>query len=308
MRLGRLPGEAAAGHDRAEGLRRRGRLRAPPPPLRGEQQVPGAARGGRARVLGHVARRPPGRVRRAARPPVLRRHPGAPRVQEPARPPAPAVRGVRAGGRATGPTAAGRASRSRSTSPPAPRGDRSASASSARRRCVDAGFLSTSRACTSPRATARSSTVTSCTTPARSWSCRCRRRRSTRRVPRAPVARRHRAGAARGPGGQARRRGRGARDTANRELEEEIGYVAGRLVKLCEFYNSPGFCDEYTHLFLATELEERDARRGEPRGGGDDHRARPARRRRRAHRDAASWSTPRASSGSSSPARCLAGR
>jgi len=45
--------------------------------------------------------------------------------------------------------------------------------------------------------------------------------------------------------------------TANRELEEEIGYVAGRLHKLSEFYNSPGFCDEYTHLFLATELEER---------------------------------------------------
>lgn len=45
--------------------------------------------------------------------------------------------------------------------------------------------------------------------------------------------------------------------TANRELEEEIGHVAGRLDKLCEFYNSPGFCDEYTHLFLATELEER---------------------------------------------------
>ncbi len=45
--------------------------------------------------------------------------------------------------------------------------------------------------------------------------------------------------------------------TANRELEEEVGFVAGRLDRLCEFYNSPGFCDEYTHLFLATELEER---------------------------------------------------
>jgi ADP-ribose pyrophosphatase len=45
--------------------------------------------------------------------------------------------------------------------------------------------------------------------------------------------------------------------TANRELEEEIGYYAHRLDELCEFYNSPGFCDEYTHLFLATELEER---------------------------------------------------
>jgi ADP-ribose pyrophosphatase len=45
--------------------------------------------------------------------------------------------------------------------------------------------------------------------------------------------------------------------TANRELEEENGYDAGRLDKLAEFYNSPGFCDEYTHLFLATELEAR---------------------------------------------------
>ena len=54
--------------------------------------------------------------------------------------------------------------------------------------------------------------------------------------------------------------------------------MAGRLDKLCEFYNSPGFCDEYTHLFLATELEERTARRGESRRGGDDHRARRPRR------------------------------
>ncbi len=46
--------------------------------------------------------------------------------------------------------------------------------------------------------------------------------------------------------------------TANRELEEEIGYHAGRLEPLCEFYNSPGFCDEYTYLFLATDLEARE--------------------------------------------------
>jgi ADP-ribose pyrophosphatase len=45
--------------------------------------------------------------------------------------------------------------------------------------------------------------------------------------------------------------------TANRELEEEIGYVAGTLELLSEFYNSPGFCDEYTYLFLATDLEPR---------------------------------------------------
>jgi ADP-ribose pyrophosphatase len=40
-----------------------------------------------------------------------------------------------------------------------------------------------------------------------------------------------------------------------RELEEEIGMRPGRLVPLAEFFNTPGFCDEYTYLFLATELE-----------------------------------------------------
>ena len=45
-------------------------------------------------------------------------------------------------------------------------------------------------------------------------------------------------------------------DTARRELEEEIGRRPGRLVKLCEFFNSPGFTNEYTHLFCALELEQ----------------------------------------------------
>lgn len=44
--------------------------------------------------------------------------------------------------------------------------------------------------------------------------------------------------------------------TATRELHEEIGRRPGRLVKLCEFYNSPGFCDEYTHLYAALDLEQ----------------------------------------------------
>jgi ADP-ribose pyrophosphatase len=44
--------------------------------------------------------------------------------------------------------------------------------------------------------------------------------------------------------------------TAGRELEEEIGRRPGRLRLLCEFFNSPGFTDEYTFVFLATELEE----------------------------------------------------
>jgi ADP-ribose pyrophosphatase len=48
--------------------------------------------------------------------------------------------------------------------------------------------------------------------------------------------------------------------TAARELEEEIGYTPGRLEKLAEFYNSPGFCDEYTYLYCATGLTATERR------------------------------------------------
>lgn len=41
---------------------------------------------------------------------------------------------------------------------------------------------------------------------------------------------------------------------AMRELVEEVGHRAARLVKLAEFYNSPGYSDEYFHLFLAEGL------------------------------------------------------
>jgi ADP-ribose pyrophosphatase len=44
-------------------------------------------------------------------------------------------------------------------------------------------------------------------------------------------------------------------ETAARELEEEIGFRAGQLIPVCEFYNSPGFTDEYTYLFVATDLQ-----------------------------------------------------
>ena len=43
---------------------------------------------------------------------------------------------------------------------------------------------------------------------------------------------------------------------AIRELEEEVGVIAGRVEKLTEFYVSPGFVTEKMHLFLATELTE----------------------------------------------------
>jgi ADP-ribose pyrophosphatase len=43
---------------------------------------------------------------------------------------------------------------------------------------------------------------------------------------------------------------------AARELEEELGLVAGRMEKLSEFFVSPGFCEEKMWVFLATELTE----------------------------------------------------
>jgi ADP-ribose pyrophosphatase len=41
---------------------------------------------------------------------------------------------------------------------------------------------------------------------------------------------------------------------AARELEEELGVIAGRLEKLVEFFVSPGFCEEKMWLYLATDL------------------------------------------------------
>lgn len=46
--------------------------------------------------------------------------------------------------------------------------------------------------------------------------------------------------------------------TARRELEEEIGMRPGRLDRLCDFLNSPGFCDEASTVFLARDLEPCD--------------------------------------------------
>lgn len=51
-------------------------------------------------------------------------------------------------------------------------------------------------------------------------------------------------------------------ETAHRELAEELGQRAGRMVKLAEFYNSPGFTDEYTHLYAAFELTGLEGERG----------------------------------------------
>jgi len=41
---------------------------------------------------------------------------------------------------------------------------------------------------------------------------------------------------------------------AAREVEQEIGFRAGRMEKLAEFYSTPGFCEERLYVYLATEL------------------------------------------------------
>ena len=41
---------------------------------------------------------------------------------------------------------------------------------------------------------------------------------------------------------------------AGRELEEELGLVAGKMTRMATFYSTPGFCDEVMHLFLAEDL------------------------------------------------------
>ncbi len=46
------------------------------------------------------------------------------------------------------------------------------------------------------------------------------------------------------------------REAAFRELEEETGKRAGKLVYLNEIFTSPGYINEKIHLFLATELED----------------------------------------------------
>lgn len=43
---------------------------------------------------------------------------------------------------------------------------------------------------------------------------------------------------------------------AIRELREETGSVCREMVKLAEFYTTPGYSDEFFYLYLATGLEE----------------------------------------------------
>lgn len=48
--------------------------------------------------------------------------------------------------------------------------------------------------------------------------------------------------------------GEGPADCVRRELREETGFLPRKVERLGGFYSSPGYCTEYLHLYLATDL------------------------------------------------------
>jgi ADP-ribose pyrophosphatase len=72
------------------------------------------------------------------------------------------------------------------------------------------------------------------------------------------------------PAGKCDVDGEAAERTAARELEEEVGYRAGRLEPLGVIHNSPGFSDERVIIFLASDLLAGEAT---PHGVEEEHMA-----------------------------------
>lgn len=58
------------------------------------------------------------------------------------------------------------------------------------------------------------------------------------------------------PAGTCDQPGETTEATARRELEEEAGIFAGHLERLCTIWNAPGWSDQRTEVFLATELRD----------------------------------------------------
>lgn len=48
--------------------------------------------------------------------------------------------------------------------------------------------------------------------------------------------------------------GEDAEAAVRREMQEETGYLPQKVERLGGFYSTPGYCTEYLHLYLATEL------------------------------------------------------
>jgi len=48
--------------------------------------------------------------------------------------------------------------------------------------------------------------------------------------------------------------GEDAEDCVRREMREETGFLPQKVERLGGFYSTPGYCTEYLHLYLATDL------------------------------------------------------
>ena len=235
MRLGAYPAQARCPASIVrDGLRRRGRLRAPPSPLRGQQPLP--RRCSRSTAWCCSGTSPDGLlVEFVELPPTM--HPffvatqAHPEFKSRPEPPAPAVRRVRAGAPASGPRAA---------LPRLPLLDRRRPAGAA---VTDATRVPRSSASRDARATpgsCRSTRVHVAAPDGEEFDRHVvhhpgavvvvpvdRRRRA---LLRAPVPRRRRPRAARGAGRQARRRRRAARgDRATASSRRRSAYTPGRL-------------------------------------------------------------------------------
>lgn len=65
------------------------------------------------------------------------------------------------------------------------------------------------------------------------------------------------------PAGTMDREGESAQECAQRELAEETGFRAGRILPLFAGFLVPGYCREYMHFFLALDLSP-EARPADP--------------------------------------------
>ena len=246
-----VPGRPAPGLQGGAGLRHAGGDRTAPPPLRVQQPVQVAAGGRRAGLLGPLARRAFGRVRRAGGPPLLGGHAGPPRIQEPTRSGPPAL--PRARGRRAGPRRGARAASARPRrrplrpSPGSVPGFRRVS----EEELIRAWLFSVDRFhLLDPEGTPFDRFVV-------------RHPGAVTVVPvhedgRVTMVRQYRAAVdamvLEIPAGSRDKEDESLEATARRELAEEAGLLATTWEPLIGTWNSPGYSDQHTTIFLATGL------------------------------------------------------